>query len=366
MGLKEEAPKMFHWLGSLFSSSELPDRFCPALESLGGRVVPAATAADVGRASGAAAPAAFFTDLDGATAPSTGAALIRLAESATGTPPSESETRVKFSGATQLVDDIARIAESLGTVNVGTPVAEREPFSGAKLALAGDLVVEIREALRAAPGEHTWAALQRLWLEGHLFGFDPEGLEQPFGPPSQSTQPAGTPRGTEAPHPTATTPPGPVTDAAPATAPRAHYDWWPIVVLDANEPSGPSPDLAPLPPPAPNTSEGAPRPAPSPSPAPAATGAGEPAAAADIIARFLPFDTADLRKGVNDFLYGLEPAIRAVPPELFDEWELGAVLVAGAGAALVAGKLSARTRRAAPRGRTFTDADHERATVLEE
>ncbi|AWM39460.1 hypothetical protein GobsT_22110 [Gemmata obscuriglobus] len=356
---------MFNWLCSLFSSSEPPDRFCPALEPLGGRVVPAAaTAPELARESGADAATTFLTELDGTGGAATEAAMPTDARTVVW---GGVETRGSFSGAErQFVDDIARLAESLGTVDLGTPVAGREPFREAKLALTGDLVVEIREALRAAPGAHTWAAIQRLWLEGHLFGFEPEGLEQPFAPPPPSAQPVGTPRSTEAPHPTATAPTGPVTDTAPATAPRAHYDWWPIVVLDSNESSGPSSDLAPQPP-APNTSEGAPRPAPSPTPVPAATGAREPAATADIIARFLPFDTADLRKGVDDFLYGLEPAIRAVPAELLiDEWELGAALLAGAGAALVAGKLYARTRGDKPRGRTFTDTDHERPTVLGE
>jgi hypothetical protein len=81
--------------------------------------------------------------------------------------------------------------------------------------------------------------------------------------------------------------------------------------------------------------------------APAEVKPPEPAEAAGLIARFLPFDTADLRDAVGEFLRTIEPAIPAITGGLTPlGWAglLAAALAAGAGVLLRPGKPLARRR----------------------
>jgi hypothetical protein len=89
--------------------------------------------------------------------------------------------------------------------------------------------------------------------------------------------------------------------------------------------------------------------------APAEAEPPQPAEAAGLIARFLPFDTAALREAVGEFLRAMEPAIPAITEGLTPlGWAglLAAALAAGAGVVLRPDKRLARWRRRASGGRT--------------
>jgi hypothetical protein len=89
--------------------------------------------------------------------------------------------------------------------------------------------------------------------------------------------------------------------------------------------------------------------------APAEVEPPQPAEAAGLIARFLPFDTAALREAVGEVLRAMEPAIPAITEGLTPlGWAglLAAALAAGAGVVLRPGKRLARWRRRASGGRT--------------
>jgi|GEM_PF-5076173 len=68
----------------------------------------------------------------------------------------------------------------------------------------------------------------------------------------------------------------------------------------------------------------------------------------DLITRFLPFDTAGLQEDVSDFLSDLESVVQVIPERSFPGvWESAAVITAGTGAVLAVGKwraCSTRTR----------------------
>ncbi|HEY1190199.1 MAG TPA: protein kinase [Gemmata sp.] len=189
-------------------------------------------------------------------------------------------------------------------------------------------------ALLAAAVDYKWTA-GRFLLEPPAPEPAPERVPGHVSVP----QPAGV-HSTDERRP-APVPPATDLSAGAPVGPNVRRGWWPAILVESEPPAPPSPIENP---PAPVTLEPQ-QPSPHTTPEPATD---EPAAAlegAGIIARFLPFDTADLRDEVNGFLTGLEPAIPLVPDQLFDEWETGAAVLAGAGAVLVVGKWRVRTRR---------------------
>jgi hypothetical protein len=164
-------------------------------------------------------------------------------------------------------------------------------------------------------------------------------------PPATPARPAGDgtaygpPRPSEAPGDARAAPPG-TTDAA----------GWPRLRGTASERNS-----VPITVNSGRTEPGAAGPLTAPAPgdgAPAEVAPPEPATAAGLIARFLPFDTADLRDAVGEFLRAMEPAIPAITGGLTPlGWAglLAAALSAGAGVLLRRGKPPARWRPRAPR-----------------
>lgn len=317
---------MFNWLRSLFAPPPPPPagqsaRFCPALECLGDRVVPAAGAI-----------AEFVRNSDAAEAVTN---LLRLGQSAETSKPAATAD-------TQLAQIVVTVPESAREEAREARTEAENRLSDAPF--SGSVVVRLAETIRSASIDTKWVTVQRLWLEVRAFSTPIVPGHLLAAPPLHEVHLTGATSEVRGPHS-----PMPVfhphaADVPVVAPPKGLFEFWSIAVPDGEEPAPRSPDLS--------------EPATVPLAAPEFSGASQPVPnlgqeqkaqavpisldGAGIITRFLPFDTADLRKGVSDFLCGLESTIPAVPEQPLGEWELGAALVVGTGVVTAVGRWGTR------------------------
>jgi hypothetical protein len=338
-----------------------PARFCPSLECLGDRALPAAgpvTAAASAPDPGAEAAAvtAWWHQLGNSEHVLLGTALVRAVES------------WPLSSTTERVATVQKVETRVRSVAVSNPLVGAALASVAEDWRSGQgitgtevgRVIEagIREVIVSDP--QLVGALSHLAKFWHL-GPGVDGTDTSLGMNGVASEhlnhhsvkllPESEPAtGAEPDRPVPPT--GPVIPSA-----DSFQTAWRITLesLDerqalaspgADEPIGGPPVSTGA---APDRVTTAPARPEQPAPVPPSVAPSEPAVepeAAPFITRFLPFDTAGLREDVSAFLSELESMIQVAPEQLFpDAWESAAVLAAGTGAVLALGKWrTARTR----------------------
>lgn len=377
---------MFGWLRAMFSSATRravspprPARFCPSVECLGDRTLPAAglaaglgaTTANVGGKSPESTTIPTLVQrldrLDHALANDT---LVRIGDSAlasSGVDPTtttiravQTEMRAAITVNPQLGNALARVAEDwrsgqgIAGTELGRALQTEIRAIVTAHPLVGDTLAHIAEDWRTGQGligmglgrmlqteikEVLINALVRAvgdWRSSpHVRGelddaststttlADREG---PLSwPPSADVSPIGWRIVLEVPIAKwAITLPGEDDSPNGLRVPAATPDQSSSSATGRAEPAASAPPLS-----APDTERADPK-------------------AEEFITRFLPFDTASLREDVNEFLSDLESVVEVVPERPFPGfWESAAVITAGTGVVLVVGKwraCSARTR----------------------